>query len=297
MNPLFKSILPLFVVATLFHSCDQEKEPIPSYLHIAKFTVSSNGTTQGLPTNEVVGAKVFVNGAELGNFELPVTIPVLAKGNCKVEVFPNVKENGISSEQKYYKVYQSFLDTLELREGKIDTIQPHTEYRSACTFDWIEDFEDQAVSLTQSGMDNTPDSIKVIPTNTPGVDQPFSGSNYCGLISLTQDSALIFERSTLNPFTVPNLGAAVYVELDIKTNIDVQIGIYSDNNVDIIQSPVMVVYNTNDVWKKIYVNLAPETGDLSAGTKIRVFFGTYKDKTVTGEKHIYLDNLKLVYLQ
>lgn len=297
MNPLFKSFLTLFVVVIFFSACDPEKEPIPSYLHIKHFSVSSNPNSQGLATSDIVGVKVFVNGAEIGNFELPVTIPVLAKGNCKIELFPNIKENGISSEQKYYKPYVSYLDTLELEEGIIDTISPSTHYRDACTFAWIEDFEDQAISLTESGLDNTPDSIIVIPTNTPGVNQPFSGSSYCGLITLMEDSTLIFERSTLSTFQVPNLGASVYVELDIKSNIDVQIGIYSDDNIDIIQSPVMVVYNTNDTWKKIYVNLATETGALTTGTKIRVFFGTYKDETLKGKKHIYLDNLKLVYLQ
>ena len=297
MNPLFKSILPLIVVAALFNSCDKEKEPVPAYLHISNFTFTCNPNIQGLPTYEIIGAKVFVNGSELGNFELPVTIPVLAKGQCIVEIFPNIKENGIGSDQKYDKVYTSHLDTLMLKEGKIDSIKPKSTYRTGATFAWIEDFEDQAVSLIESGLDNTRDSIKVIPTGTAGVDAPFTGSNFTGFINIAEDSMVIFERSTLSTFSVPNLGTAVYVELDIKTNIDVQVGIYSDDNINVIQSPVMVIYNTNDKWKKIYVNLAPETGDLSASSKIRVFFGTYKGDDDHTDRHIYLDNLKLVYLQ
>ncbi|MCC6817909.1 MAG: hypothetical protein IT245_03335 [Bacteroidia bacterium] len=297
MSPLFKSFITLCVLAILFTSCDKEQEVTPAYLHLTKFSFSSDPNSQGLGTSEIIGAKVFVNGAEIGNFELPVTIPVLSSGNSIVEVFPNIKENGVSSNQKYYKPYNSYVDTLMLAPGRIDTIRPSSTYRTNCKFEWIEDFEDQAISLIESGLDNTLDSIVVLPTNTPGVDQPFAGSNYCGFISIPEDTSVIFERSTLRTFTVPNLGTSVYVELDIKTNLDVQIGIYSDDNIDIIQSPVMVVYNTKGNWKKIYVNLASETGDLSTNTKIRVFIGTYKENGDTEDKYIYLDNLKLVYLQ
>lgn len=296
MNPLFKFPLPLLVFSLLLSACDKEQEQKPSYLHITKFTLSSNSVTQGLPTQDIIGAKVFVNGAELGNFELPVTIPVLKSGKCVVEVFPNVKENGLSSNQKYYKPYTSSLDTLELEVGAVDTVRPESKYRSNSNFIWLEDFEDQAISLIESGMDNTNDSILVIPTNTAGVDQPFSGSDYCGLVTIKSDSLVIFERSTLSTFTVPNLGTSVYVEMDIKTNIPVQVGIYSDDNIEVVQSPVMVVNNTEGAWKKIYVNLVSETGDLKTNTKIRLFLGTFTEEGDTEDKFIYLDNLKLVYL-
>lgn len=297
MNLLFKSFLPLIVVASLLSSCDKEDEPIPSYLHITKFSFTSNPVTQGLGTYDIIGAKVFVNGKEIGNYELPVTIPVLSSGNAIVEVFPNIKENGSISNQKYYKPYQSFLDTVFLEPKLIDTIRPKSTYRSNTNFAWIEDFEDQAVSLQPSGLSNTKDSLVVIPSNTVGVDMPFTGSNYVGFINIQNDSDVIFERSTVSTFVLPNLGTDVYVELDIKTNIVFQIGVYTDDNINIIQAPVLVVNPTDGNWKKIYVNLKSETGDLSTGTKVRLFFGTYKDNGDTVDKYIYLDNLKLVYVQ
>ncbi len=297
MNLLFKSFLPLFVFASLFYSCDKEDEQVPAYLHITKFSFTSKVSDFGLGTSEIISAKVFVNGQEIGNFELPATIPVLSSGKSIIEVFPNVKENGSISNQKYYKPYTSFRDTLFLTPKVIDTIVPTSTYRSNTNLVWMEDFEDQAISMVKSGYNNSKDSIVAIPTNTSGVDQPFTGSDYTGYVNITDDTLVIFERSTVNSFELPNLGTDVYVEMDIKTNVPVQVGIYADNNITVIQSPVLVVNATDGKWKKIYVNLKSETGDLASGTKVRIFLGTYKESGDTVDKHIYIDNLKLLYVQ
>lgn len=297
MNPLFKSILPIFVFSWLFYSCDKEQEQIPSYLHISKFSFTSDPTTQGLGTYEIVGAKVFVNGKEIGNFEIPCTVPVLAEGTSYIEVYPNIKQNGSYSNQKYFKPYTGFIDTIKLKKGQIDTIQPVTKYRSNVKFLWIEDFEDQAISMIKSGYNNSDDSIVPLPTNTSGVDQPFSGSNYCGYINLVKDTQIIFERSSLFAYSIPNLGTDVYLELDVKSNQALQIGVYTDNNINVIQSPVMVVNSTDNAWKKVYVNLVSETGDLASGSKIRVFFGLYKSIDSNVDQYLMIDNIKLLYVQ
>ena len=297
MNHLFKSFLILFVFSSFFLSCDQEKEAIPSYLHISKFTLSSNPLTQGLNTSDIISAKVYVNGAEIGTFELPATFPVIASGKAEIIVFPNIKENGSSNSQKYFKPYESFTQTVNLEAGKIDSLKPSITYRSNANFRWMEDFEDQAISIVKSGANNTNDSFYTIPTSAPGVDQPFTGSNYCGFINVTSDSFVVFERSTLSTFNdIPFLGTDVYVELDIKSEINVQVGVYSYNGADYDQAPVLVINPTGGKWKKIYVNLKPQIGDLTSGTPLRLFFGFYKEDNDKTDYKVYLDNLKLVYL-
>jgi hypothetical protein len=297
MNPLFKSVLSLFVFSILFFSCDREEESIPSYLHIKKFTLTANPSVTGLGTYEITSAKVFVNGFEIGNFELPVTIPVLVEGTAHIELFPNVKENGMSSNQKYYKPYNGFKDTLLLNKGKIDTIQPKTSYRENTHFQWIEDFENQSTSLVQSGKDNTDDTLLIIPTNTVGVDQPFSGSQYCGFVKLgTNTEDKVFERSSLLFYDVPPVGSDYYLEMDIKANQQMQVGIYIDNGTQFIQTPILISNSTNGEWKKIYINLKSETADQPAGTKVSVFFGLYKSADTTEDQVLYIDNIKLLHL-
>lgn len=297
MNHLFKPFLILLVFSSLFLSCDQEQEAIPSYLHISKFTLSSNPLTQGLNSSDIISAKVYVNGTEIGTFELPATFPVIAKGAVEVIIFPNIKENASSNSQKYFKPYESFTQSVVLEAGKIDSIKPSITYRSNATFRWMEDFEDQAISIVKSGYNNSKDSFISIPTSTPGVDQPFSGSNYCGFVEVKSDSFVVFERSTLSTFSdLPFLGTDVYVEMDIKSNASFQVGVYTYNGADYVQDPVMVVNSTAGKWKKIYVNLKPQIGDLSAGTPVRLFFGFYKENGDATDYKVYLDNLKLVYV-
>jgi hypothetical protein len=297
MNHLFKLLNTLFVFSILFYSCDNEKEIIPSYLHIDKFSFTSNPVTQGLNTAEIVSAKVFVNGKEIGNFELPATFPVLFDGKAIVDIFPNVRENGSSNNQKYFKVYTSFSDTLDLSPERIDTIRPKSTYRSNCTFDYIEDFEDGGISLIKSGGNSTNDTLRIISTSTPGVDQPFTGSKFCGFVQVNSDSFFVFERSTSSVFNSwPNLGKDIYFEMDIKSNISLQVGLYTDDGLQVRQVPVLVANETQNTWKKIYVNFKTETGDLPLGTKYRVFLGFFKDNSEYSEVKVYLDNLKVVYV-
>lgn len=296
MNRLFK-LYPLLFVFALFQSCDSEKEEVPSYIHINKFSLVTT-TGQGMNTFEIISAKVFVNGSEIGNFELPANVPVKAGGKCIVNVFPNIKENGSVNSQLYFKPYEYFIDTLELRRGKIDTIKPLIRYKTGTLFSWLDDFEDQGTHMAKSGTNTTNDSLQVIPTSTPGVDQPFAGpaSKYCGYIHSTTDSFVVFEMSQSGTTPLPAVGADMYVELDIKTNISFQVGVYTDDGTNLVQSPVVLVLPTDGKWKKFYVNLKPETGSLGPGTTVRIFFGFIKDEGVTDDVDVYLDNIKLVYV-
>jgi hypothetical protein len=294
MRYLFK-LFPLWV-SVLFVSCKVEKDIKPAYLHVSKFTFSSNPINQGLNTYEITSAKVFVNGSELGNFQIPVTIPVIHEGNALIEIFPNIKENATVNNQKYYLPYQYYSTTKNLVPLKTDSVFPNTVYRNSCVFEWIEDFDDQTLSISPSGLNNSRDSLQIIPMNTPGVDAPFSGSTHCGLIEMKSDSTALFEISTLSNFSLPNRGADVYVELDIKSNIPLQVGIYSDDGFTVLQTPVLVVNQTDNQWKKIYVNLKTETGALPNNTRTKIFLGVFKNSTFVGVPQIYLDNLKLIYL-
>ena len=299
MKNLYNLIILSFVLFILTTGCDSKKEVVPAYLHIIKFTLTTNPLTEGLNTQEISDAKVFANGKEIGSFELPITIPISVKGN-KVEilVLANIKENGSSSKRVNYSPYLYFIDTLNLAENEIDSIRPKIRYRSNANFAWLEDFEDQANSLQKSGSSNTNDSLLIIPTSNNGVDQPFSGSKYCGLIDIAaSDKEVIFERNTLNQYTVPNKGADVYLEMDIKTNVNLQVGIYTDDGTTIQEIPIYVIFDTETKWKKAYINLNSETGTLSSNSKIRLFFGIYKSGSdITTAPKVYLDNLKLIYL-
>ncbi len=294
MNPLFK--FTFTICCLILISCDNEKESIPSYLHITKCNLTTNYLVEGANTHDITDVKIFANGTEIGTFEVPVTIPILAKGNVQIIVTPNIKENLNSNNRKYYKPYLQYTQTFNLKELQVDTIKPVFTYRSNTTFVWKEDFE-TGISLMKSGSNNSSDSLIRIPVSTTGVNQNFPNSSYCGYINISpKDTFVVFERSNINYFNLP-VQTDVYVELDIKSNVNVQVGIYTDDGFTISQNPVLIVYPTNDNWKKVYVNLKPEIGGNNINTKTKLFFGLYKDQgDNTTNPKVYLDNIKLVYV-
>ncbi len=276
-------------------SCNKE-EKIPSYLHITGFTFNTSYITQGLNSEGFSEAWVFVNGEFAGAYETPVTIPLLTSGKAVISVFAGIKENGSSSNRRIYRMCAEFLDTITLRTAKVDTIRPNITYRSSATFDYLEDFEDQNSSFVKSGNSSTNDSLLIINASNPNTYKPGPNSQFSGAIRINRpDSLVLFEMKTIKQFTLPGGGNDVYLEMDVKTDIELQMGIYKDDGSFLEQVPVFVVSNTGGIWKKIYVNLKSELGNLSSGTKIQLFFGILKPKNVA-ECNTYLDNLKLVYL-
>jgi hypothetical protein len=290
----------LFIILLPLSGCDKEKEKVPAYLHITACTLVSNPPTQGLNTSDFTAVQVIINGQLLGNFEVPVNVPVLMQGTVAITLVPLIKENASVQSFKPYRVVDPFRDTIELVPLRTDTLKPVLQYRNNCKFVWIEDFDDQSLALVKTGVNTTNDSLLILPMSSPGVDAPFSGSQYCGYIEMAPGPHVkILERSTFDQYSLPNLDRDVYVEMDVKTNTGIQIGIYADDGSTLIQTPVLAVFSTNDKWKKIYVNLKPETGFLSSSTKVRVFFAVFHDGAADASfvSKTYVDNLKLLHLQ
>ncbi len=285
-----------YLIALFLISCDKEIEKTPSYLQISAPDLITNNINQGLNTHRITDVKVFVNNKEIGIFELPITIPILQEGEVNVVLTPNVIDNFNNNSRKYFKPYQVFEKKVILNNLKVTTINPIFEYRSNAVFAFLEDFE-SGISFVKSGRSNTNDQLQRISTTLPDVNQPFPNSNFCGLIDIApKDSGVIFELSNFNFLNMPNR-TDVYIEADIKSNMDVQFGVYLDDGFSIVQSPVAVMFETKNQWKKIYVNLVTEIGDKKPTDKVKFFIGVIKpfgNNTINPK--VYIDNVKLVYV-
>jgi len=107
---------------------------------------------------------------------------------------------------------------------------------------------------------------------------------------------VFFEHYTIQKFVVPRFGADVYLEIDYKTNIDLQIGIYADK-IDVYEQIPFIILRPTNEWNKIYINLKMETSSLPANTPIQIFYGFVKsEENTTLSPEVYLDNFKLNYL-
>ena len=145
----------LFGITILLFSCNKFKgsQEIPAYLRIEPWTFTTNYEVEGAATHAITDAWVYIDGNLHGCFELKnhadgnyVLVPILEKGNHKLQIYPGVKLNGIASTRIQYPFYKPYVCHKDLVEGGIDTIRPYTHYYSIDStlmrFKMKEDFED-----------------------------------------------------------------------------------------------------------------------------------------------------------
>ena len=105
-----KNYILVLVILFGFNSCskDELEATIPSYISIDKFTISTNYSTQGTSSSNITDAWVYIDNDLVGIFELPAKFPVLKEGNVKIDVYPGIKENGISERRSKYIFYNAY---------------------------------------------------------------------------------------------------------------------------------------------------------------------------------------------
>lgn len=294
----FKALFLGLGILLFLGSCDKEVESIPSYLYISNFTFSTNYSLHGYPSAQIEDVTVIVNNREYGTFTLPVLVPIDAEGDADVILIPGIRVNGTLENRQTYDMYVPYETEVNLTRKEVDSIQPATTYKTNVKLVWIEDFEDQALNLVRSVNDFSNDTIEIIDSSAVNSFRPAGlNSMYTGYIDMgTTDSVEIFEYVTINSWNVPNGDNDVFLEVDYKTNKQVQFGIYADKNTVEEQIGVYVV-NPTEEWKKIYINLKTETGFLDNSDRIKIFIGVFnKLGDPVDAPKIYLDNLKVVHL-
>lgn len=277
-------------------SCKDKKVQVPSYIHVTKFDFTTDLTSEGNPSQAITDGHVFVNGRFLGIFELPVTIPVPDEGPSTVIIIPGIKENGATANRQIIRTMESYEVNMTLEPTRVDTVRPTTVYKSNVFFAWMEDYELGLFTTEASNKNTTSDSIQIIDSSHVNAF-PGSFSKYTAMIKVpANNERVFFEHYTVQKFIVPRFGTDVYLEIDYKTNIDLQIGIYADK-VDAYEQIPFIILSPTTEWKKIYVNLKLETSALPANTPIQIFYGFVKpESNTTLSPEVYLDNFKLNYL-
>jgi len=284
------------LILILSISCKKKEVEVPAYMYIEPFTFTAT-SAQGGSSFNITNGQVFVGSTFVGDYEFPITIPVNIVGDTSVSVFPSVKENGISNGRKVYKLYEPYTQSVKLRRGSVDTIKPVSSYKSNVNFEWIEDFDDNAISLEKGLSNSLKDSLETYPFTHidafKNSGKGFSGGVYFPVKSVGK----VWEAITVEEFLVPKKGKDVYMEIDLKSDISVNIGvIYLLNNV-LTQRDVVTFFPTGDEYKKLYLNLESEVSPLPDDLKIRLFIGGANFADSTGTPKVFIDNLKLAYLQ
>lgn len=280
---------PAFILLVLIEMTSCEKfsgdQTIPAYLSINSITLSTDYVTQGSASNAITDAWIYVDGESIGAFQMPARFPVLKEGNHTVMIKPGIKKDGIAATRIIYDFYSPIQKNIRLVEDNsvsLGTI--NTTYLSTTKFLWKEDFEDVAITLDTSNRSIVP--LVHTPSNSPLV---YEGA-YSGMVTMNADTDF-FECITHNEYDIPS--NAVFLEMNFRSNNTLVVGVFVYMDVAIYQVPILTLFQTNGIWKKIYIDLTTTLNAYTNAKKFKVFFNTFKNSD-TSPAVILLDNLKIV---
>lgn len=255
--------------------------------------------TQGNAVHDIVDAWVYVDGQLIGAFEMPSTIPILASGTSRINVFAGIKNNGLNNQRIRYPLYRSFDIDMELTPGKVDTLIPTVVYNQNAKFSWLENFEDGTISTEGTGTPTTHDDIYV--TSDPADVFEYDGvvNTASGRVDIPNGPQL-FETRTIQGYELPRFGQDIYLELNFKCNTEMVVGMYALLGTSIRgYYPVVNLFSTVDEtgemqWKKVYVSLAADVNNPEYnGAVFKPFFRAQTNSSETLQ--LFVDNIKLVH--
>ncbi len=262
-------------------------EPVPSYLQLQEPDFESDYLKEGSESQNISNYWVYVNDNLIGVFEYPIEIPVLAKGDVKLEVLAGIKDNGISAQRRIYPFFQPYLNDSNavLNPGLSSTFQPIFRYETNTTFKWKEDFESLSISL-ENGSNNAAN------VELYNGDEVFEGNGSAVVRLGSQRTRAFFTQAEY--VELPKFGTDIYLEFDYKAGNEFTVGLrslYSNGSGTDLD---LVNINANSEWNKIYIDLTEfVSAEVNANLHLIYFYANYQG---SGEnRDIYLDNLKLIH--
>ncbi len=278
-------------------SCEkfEGSQTIPAYIRIDSFNLVDNSLIEEGPlTMNISDVWVYVDDQIIGAFELPAIVPVLTEGKHKLTLYPGIKYNGIAGTRGPYKFLDPDIEVdFEFVVDSIAVTIPSTKYNTNSNFEWLEDFEDGTISLKPIPQSDT--SLQILNHDPP---HQFYGSQ-SGVGYLNDEYQLLMvstmTEDVLDGFVLPTSGAHVFLEMEYNTNNILTVGlIVRQIGLEIKTHPIIVLYPTDENWKKVYINLTPTVSSNPYADYFYVFIRAEKESSVD-EAVIKLDNFKLIY--
>jgi hypothetical protein len=281
---------------------------IPAYVYVPYLRDSTlnnqvvNGTivNQGDSSNKYVDVWIYNNGKLLGNIGFPALIPVQSSGVSELEFDAGILKSGQDDTRIPYPFNARQVFYRSLQPNRIDTFYPVMQYLSNTRFSFIEGFESNGFQFNYNAYNNKGDTVRKILSSitydSTSKIRSISLGKYCGSIQIA-DSSSRFEMNSdwynladLQPAT----GAPVYLEIDYKSDMPIEIGMYvKDANGDASIKPQFTT-NPTGVWNKVYICLDQDISPATPGSTFSIAVAINKGSGVHTQ-YIYIDNIKLVH--
>ncbi|MCB9169337.1 MAG: hypothetical protein H6597_04905 [Flavobacteriales bacterium] len=267
----------------LLSACDKA-DLVPSRLHIATPTVSTDEGIQGSGSSNITEAWVYAENEAIGVWQFPSDVPVLRTGPTSIQLIAGVHRNGYRDDRVQYPFYKTWSGTVDLNEAGSTTLEPVFTYFDDLDF-WIEGFEEAGYAFIPSG-----DTV----LNT--ITDPMLVHEGNGTGEMYVDTGRTYLRITSADAFYPTPSTPVYLEIDYACDQQFLIGfLYSVGGTD-QDLPYLYLNATGSgddpPWKKCYVDLS---GPMNiAGASDRRFYIQLQLASGNAHGRVLLDNIKLV---
>ncbi|NRA12079.1 MAG: hypothetical protein HRT57_09020 [Crocinitomicaceae bacterium] len=294
-----KTLLIFLGSLAILSSC-VKNNPDPVWLEVNEWVLITNGLgdPEGMLTENITDAWVYVDNSFIGIFEVPFKIPLLVSGeNKKITLYPTIKNNGISATKKIYPFMEPYEITTDLIQNDTLVITPVTKYYSQTVFHII-DFEAgantdiiESVNSSASLIQSSDAAVRVASINDATFGRVTLNNSFPNWVART-------DFTLVPPF--PQLGAEIYLEIDYHSSLDVVTGVVSFYNGEVVENP-NVQFNRQDpdsvtvVWRKIYIDMQTIVSGSPLGSDFQVTFESMLPSGLT-EGEINIDNIKVVHL-
>lgn len=243
----------LLVLAWGSLACDliNPEEPIPGYVVVEPFQLSTQAGVQGSNSSRITEVWVSVGSDFLGAYRLPAIIPILGQGPTNLTLQAGIKDNGIGELPEIYPFYRPVSVTVDLQPNQTVTLRPATTYLPEAKFAFIENFEGSQHIFRVLRIGSAEQALQ------RSAEAAFEGQAG-GLIRVDTVNP-VAEIATVPVFSGLNATSPfVYLELDYKSEAPVLVGLVGygsglpANGVTAFEAGFL----PRDNWTKIYFNLS-----------------------------------------
>lgn len=296
MNYIYRLSIAAFGILIFLSSCEviNPEEDVPSYLHVEKFKFNEVATsTTGKGGVQITDSWVYVNDQLLGVYEMPFTIPILAKGNTNIKIDPGIKLNGIAASRLAFPYYKRWETNATFIVDSVLTVLPETQYTTNAKFSFKENFEDTGFGFDTITSTTNVERVRLADTHPERERYVARAKMYSGKNT--------FKMITPQKFLIPHKSKS-YLELDYRCNQEFGFTVIVKHKSRPSFESLFYRFNATSKdqkgdhqWNKIYIDLTQFVIANNQAESFGLgFLGQHNTAVDTG--YFEIDNVKVVHL-
>lgn len=242
---------------------------------------------QGSDSHRIEEVWVYTETDVLGAFPLPADIPLSPEQlgpEANLQLLAGIRANAISATRQPYPFYEAIPTSLPVTYGGRDTLSLVLGYTEQTQVILAENFE----SANRFKMSNT-STAEIIRTEDP--DWVFEGSG-SGFAELSSDQQVLIASTNEQQYDLSSSGP-VWLEMNYRCSQPFAVGLAAANSLNSSRIPILVLNPTEDIWKKIYLDLGPVIRSTPDATNYEIILEAFYDNS-QAVTNIAFDNFKLL---